>query len=166
MHHYKSEDRTAALLLLRLLNFHLTVCTIPLLPTSPLTVLALLWAPHISSSYLIHHIVPSLCLIQNHQHPYWLPVDYQVLHSTTSNSAPFWGTSVHLRPSHTLRDWLTYFYSYCHHSTEGLPNTDNLHPTIKETGQTHPQLQLTAWTQTESSHVWSHLFSYKLYFYP
>ena len=88
MHHYKSEDRTAALLLLILLNFHLTVCIISLLPTSPLTVLALLWAPHISSSYLIHRIVPSLCPIQNHPHPYWLPVDYQEHHSTTSNSAP------------------------------------------------------------------------------
>jgi hypothetical protein len=135
MHYYISEDRTAALLLLMLLNFHLTICTISPLPTSPLTVLALLWAPHISSHYLIHHIVPSLCLIQNHQHPYWLPVDYQVLHSTTSNSAAFRATSVHLNPSHTFPDWLTYFYIYCHHTNKVLPNTDTLHPTIQETNE-------------------------------
>jgi hypothetical protein len=115
--------------------FHLTVCTISLLPTSLLTVLALLWAPHISPSYLIHHTVPSLCFIQNHQHPYWLPVNYQVLQSTTSNSAPFRATSVLPRPSRTFPDWLTYFYSYCHHTTKALPNTDTLHPTIQGTNE-------------------------------
>jgi len=123
MHHYKSEDRTAALLLLMLLNFHLTVCIIFLLPTSPLTVLALLWATHISSSYLIHRILPSLCAIQNHPHPYWLPVDYQVHHSTTSNSAPS-GPHQYIQAPPTPSDWLAYFYSYCHDTTEGLPNTD------------------------------------------
>lgn len=123
MHHYKSKDRIAALMLLTLLNFLLTVCTTSLLPTSPLTVLLLLWAPYISSSYFIHLIVPSLCLIQNHQHPCWLLVDYQVLHKT-SNSAPFRATSIHPSPSHTFPDWLTYFYSYCHHTTKALPNTE------------------------------------------
>jgi hypothetical protein len=69
MLHYKSEDRTAALLPLMLLNFHLTLCTKSLLPTSGLTVLALLWAPHISSPYLIHLIVPSLALSKNTSTP-------------------------------------------------------------------------------------------------
>ena len=145
MHHYKSEDRTAALLLLMLLSFHLTVCTTSLLPTSPLNVLALLWAPHISSSYLIHCTVPSICFIQNHQHPYWLPVDYQVLHST-SNSAPFRATSVHLNPSHTFPDWLTYFYSCCHHITKALPNTDPYIPPSKKTMN---------WSNTPSTSTYS-----------
>jgi hypothetical protein len=142
MHHYKSDNSTAALLLLMLLNFHLTVCTTPLLPISPLKVLALLWAPHISSSYLIDCTVLSICFIQNHRHPYRLPVDYQVLHSTTSNSAPFRATSVHLSPSHTFPDWLTYFYSYCHHITKALPNTD---------AYTLPSKKTINWSNTPST---------------